>query len=265
MGAEIAPTGFTTLVTLLLVLGGLQLLAMGLLGEYLGRIYEEVKQRPLYIVKQHYRDPTSSAANRMAAKTESPGTPSARKRSWGVYAAVVAMLAWYFASSISAVATKSVTFDEMLHLTGGYSYWKFGDFRLQPENGNLPQRWAAIPLLFGDTHFPELSPEEWRMPNMPAIGDAFLYGSGNDADSILRRGRAMIGLLGVALGLLVFLSARSLLGTAPALVSLGLYAFCPTDVGSRRTCYVRHGHDAVFYCIGAVHLARAARRQLAER
>jgi dolichol-phosphate mannosyltransferase len=62
MGAEIAPTGFTTLVTLLLVLGGLQLLAMGLLGEYLGRIYEEVKQRPLYIIKQHYRDPTSSAA-----------------------------------------------------------------------------------------------------------------------------------------------------------------------------------------------------------
>lgn len=62
MGAEIAPTGFTTLVTLLLVLGGLQLLAMGLLGEYLGRIYEEVKQRPLYIVKRHYRDPTSSAA-----------------------------------------------------------------------------------------------------------------------------------------------------------------------------------------------------------
>lgn len=62
MGTEPAPTGFTTLVTLLLVLGGLQLLAMGLLGEYLGRIYEEVKQRPLYIVKRRYREPTSSAA-----------------------------------------------------------------------------------------------------------------------------------------------------------------------------------------------------------
>ena len=46
------------------------------------------------------------------------------------------------------------------------------------------------------------------MPNLSAIGDAFLYGSGNDANSILMRGRAMIGLLGVALGLLIFLWAR---------------------------------------------------------
>jgi dolichol-phosphate mannosyltransferase len=60
IGVETAPTGFTTLVTLLLVLGGLQLLAMGLLGEYLGRIYEEAKQRPLYIVKRHYRDAKSA-------------------------------------------------------------------------------------------------------------------------------------------------------------------------------------------------------------
>jgi hypothetical protein len=166
--------------------------------------------------------------SRKADKGETTAVPILRERSWLVHVAVVALLAWYFASSQSAVATKSVTFDETLHLTGGYSYWKFGDFRLHPENGNLPQRWAAIPLVFGNTHFPVLAPDEWRMPNMSAIGDAFLYGSGNDADSILMRGRAMIGLLGVALGLLIFLWARSLLGTGPALVSLGLYAFCPT-------------------------------------
>jgi polyisoprenyl-phosphate glycosyltransferase len=60
-GAEVAPTGFTTLVTLVLFLGGLQLLAIGLLGEYLGRIYEEVKRRPLYIVKRQYPKSTSAA------------------------------------------------------------------------------------------------------------------------------------------------------------------------------------------------------------
>lgn len=51
LGIETAPTGFTTLVTLMLFLGGIQLIAVGLLGEYLARIYDEVKRRPLYIVR----------------------------------------------------------------------------------------------------------------------------------------------------------------------------------------------------------------------
>lgn len=44
--------GFATLVILLLFFGGLQLLAIGLVGEYVGRIYEEVKRRPLWIVAE---------------------------------------------------------------------------------------------------------------------------------------------------------------------------------------------------------------------
>lgn len=52
LGYETAQLGFTTLVTLVAFLGGIQLIAIGLLGQYLGRIYDEVKQRPLYIVRQ---------------------------------------------------------------------------------------------------------------------------------------------------------------------------------------------------------------------
>jgi polyisoprenyl-phosphate glycosyltransferase len=51
LGIETAQTGFTTLVTLLLFIGGVQLIGIGVLGEYLGRVYDEVKQRPNYIVK----------------------------------------------------------------------------------------------------------------------------------------------------------------------------------------------------------------------
>ena len=52
LGVEIAPTGFTTLATLVLFLGGVQLIGIGVLGEYLGRVYDEVKRRPNYIVKR---------------------------------------------------------------------------------------------------------------------------------------------------------------------------------------------------------------------
>ena len=51
LGLEIAFTGFTTLVTLMLFIGGIQLIGIGILGEYLGRIYDEVKQRPHYILR----------------------------------------------------------------------------------------------------------------------------------------------------------------------------------------------------------------------
>jgi glycosyltransferase involved in cell wall biosynthesis len=44
--------GFPTLVTLILFLGGIQLLCLGILGEYIGRVFNETKQRPTYLVQE---------------------------------------------------------------------------------------------------------------------------------------------------------------------------------------------------------------------
>jgi dolichol-phosphate mannosyltransferase len=51
--------GFGTVTIVVLLLGGLQLMAIGLIGEYLGRIYDEVKGRPLYLVRTRRNMPAS--------------------------------------------------------------------------------------------------------------------------------------------------------------------------------------------------------------
>jgi dolichol-phosphate mannosyltransferase len=51
------PAGWTTLVALVSFLGGLQMIVLGIIGEYIGAIFDEVKNRPLYIVEEAFGYP----------------------------------------------------------------------------------------------------------------------------------------------------------------------------------------------------------------
>ena len=64
------PLGIPTITVLVLFIGGVQLAAIGVLGEYVGRIYDEVRRRPPYIVDRAVnaavRDPRGPGSGKPA-------------------------------------------------------------------------------------------------------------------------------------------------------------------------------------------------------
>lgn len=71
-----AVTGFTTVILLLLILGSLILLSLGIIAEYLGRVYDEVKARPRYIIAE-VLDERTPAPDAPACAAASNGLPGA--------------------------------------------------------------------------------------------------------------------------------------------------------------------------------------------
>jgi polyisoprenyl-phosphate glycosyltransferase len=64
--------GFSSLTIVVLLLGGIELIAIGIIGEYVGRIYDEVKGRPLYLVRARRNLPDPEAREEAAYEATAP-------------------------------------------------------------------------------------------------------------------------------------------------------------------------------------------------
>ncbi len=144
-----------------------------------------------------------------------------------VAAGLVLLLFW--AGLLASLRNKGMTYDEIGHATAGYSYWRYKDFRLDPENGNLPQRLMALPLYLSGEKFKFPPPEApgWRQTDVWVLGRQWFQEMGHDQTAMLFRGRAIMGLVAVALGALVWLWSRRLFGPAGGMLSLLLYVLSP--------------------------------------
>lgn len=68
--SDIFVPGIPTTLIVLLLLGGIQLMTLGVIGEYVGRIYDEVKRRPLYVVRETANVDTDAVGPRPAGVIE---------------------------------------------------------------------------------------------------------------------------------------------------------------------------------------------------
>ncbi|MFM8337331.1 MAG: hypothetical protein ACKODK_17375, partial [Opitutaceae bacterium] len=93
---------------------------------------------------------------------------------------------------VTATEEKSMTSDEIAHLTAGHAYNTRGDFRLQPENGNLPQRLAALPLALAGDPLPPADRADWKGAEVWRYGHAFFYDAGLPVEERLFQARAVM-------------------------------------------------------------------------
>ena len=139
---------------------------------------------------------------------------------------LAAVCAIWWCVAVGSTLGKSATSDEPLHIVGGASYWRLNDYRLHSENGNLPQRWCAIPLVIAGWPLPSFEHPGWNRSDMAGLSRAYLFETGNPSRRMLLMARAFAAVWGVLIALLVYRWSRELFGREGAWLSL---AFCLTD------------------------------------
>jgi hypothetical protein len=146
----------------------------------------------------------------------------------GLVALVLCLTLGHGLLAVRAMREKSTTSDELAHVTGGFTFNHWNDYRLHPENGLLPQRWQALPATLAGARYPEMTGRDWRSADVWMIGHRFFYELGNNHEWILFTARAMNTVFGMAIVLLVAVWGRYFFGWAGAVPAAFFCALCPT-------------------------------------
>lgn len=154
-------------------------------------------------------------------------------RRWIPVALCAVVLTAMFVLQVGTARQESQTIDEAVHLSAGLSYWRTGDFRLNPEHPPLIKMLAAVPLLFTQVVLPT-NDATWRTWDQYAFGEVFLYQNILPPQTILLLGRLPIMLLSVLLGIWIFRASRDMFGDWGGVLSVTLYALEPG--------FIAHGH-----------------------
>lgn len=150
------------------------------------------------------------------------------------FLAIVVMLlsamAWMM---VSSVRQESQTWDEGIHLAAGYSYWKTGDYRMNPEHPPLGKLLNAIPLLWLNPPLP-LNHSSWRTADEFLFGRQFLYYGPDSPRQMLFRARMVTVALTLLLGLCLALWTRTYFSDWVAIAVLAFFCFDPTVIAHGR-------------------------------
>ncbi len=151
---------------------------------------------------------------------------------WGFSVLAGVLIAIFLAQSFLASATKSPVFDETGDIAAGLSYVQSGEIRANLQHPPLLKELAGAALWLGGLRLPD-SPQVRRMladgGGERGVGSQLIAANGPDRTMFLAR--LPFILLAAALGLLIYLWGRQLLGETAALAALFLYTLDPAILG----------------------------------
>lgn len=157
--------------------------------------------------------------------------PTGRHNAWVIILCTLLLLTFAAVAWLAALG-KSATFDEPVDVMESWANTRLGDYRILPADPPLWSYWAGLPLGRNDIKA-DLNSPTWKkaitdMGSQYAFSSDTLYRTpGNDADSLLRRSRAMMLILGILVGAIVAVWSWKLGGAAAAVAATVCFCFDP--------------------------------------